>query len=158
MAKPGEWRTGHYAKPTNDNEYFELMAKVIFSSGLNWSVIEKKWPGIAQAFAGFDIDNVAAYEEPDLDRLMQNPDIIRNHPKLSAVVGNAREFQNVIAESGSFAKYLKQLRESGGEEALRKDISRRFGFMGKGTTVIFLWSAGEELPKAHAEWDERHKA
>ena len=40
---------------------------------------------------------------------------------------------------------------------MREEISKRFAFLGKGTTVIFLFSVGEKLPKAIAEWQARHK-
>ncbi len=87
---------------------------------------------------------------------MQNTDVIRNRPKITAIITNAREFQAIIDELGSFKAYLASLREKGGEVALREQIAKRFAFMGKGTTVIFLLSVGEDLPEATKEWHSRH--
>jgi 3-methyladenine DNA glycosylase Tag len=156
MPKPSEWQHHKVDKPIGDNDYFERMSRVIFMSGLNWATIEKKWPGIRDAFDGFDIAKVADYDEAKMAALMENPAVIRNRPKIQAVVSNAREFQAVADESGSFEKYLGSLRAKG-EEAEKAEIAKRFAFMGKGTTVIFLYACGEDMPKAHAEWESRHK-
>jgi 3-methyladenine DNA glycosylase Tag len=47
-------------RPTDDNSYFENMCRVIFQAGLNWHVIDNKWPTTRKAFANFDINKVAA--------------------------------------------------------------------------------------------------
>jgi DNA-3-methyladenine glycosylase I len=141
-------------KPDSDNEYFERMSRVIFMAGLNWATLTKKWPGIREAFADFDIAAVAEFDEPQIEALMKNPDVIRNLPKIRAIIKNAQTFQEITAEHGSFANYLKSL---DGEDELRMTIAKRFAFMGKGTTVIFLFSVGEDLPKASAEWQARHQ-
>jgi 3-methyladenine DNA glycosylase Tag len=144
-------------KPTSDNEYLERMSRVIFMAGLNWRTLEKKWPGIQQAFANFDVATVAGFAEPELDALMTNPAVIRNLPKLRAIVANAGEMQTIAKDHGSFATYLADLRQRGGEAGLREAVSKRFAFLGKGTTVIFLFSVGEDLPEATCEWEARHQ-
>jgi 3-methyladenine DNA glycosylase Tag len=146
----------HADKPTTDHDYFERMSRVILVSGLNWRTLEKKWPGIRKAFANFDINKVARFQEPEIEDLMANSDVIRNLPKIRAIVANACEFQAVAKEHGSFAHYLAQLRQSGGESGLRDVISKRFAFLGKSTTVIFLFSVGEDLPEAAKEWEAKH--
>jgi DNA-3-methyladenine glycosylase I len=157
MPKPDDWHSHKVERPSSDNEYFERMSRVIFMSGLNWATLEKKWPGIKAAFHGFDIDTVAALSDRDVDELMQNPDVIRNRPKLTAILQNAREFQAVHDEYGDFARYLDLLRQDGGEESLKTEVAKRFAFMGKGTTVIFLFSVAEPMPESTKEWEQRHK-
>jgi 3-methyladenine DNA glycosylase Tag len=147
----------HVAKPTTDRDYFERMSRVILVSGLNWRTLEKKWPGIKKAFANFDIKRVAGFEEPEIEALMANPEVIRNLPKIRAIVANAAEFQAIANEHGSFARYLAELRRSGGETGLRAAVSKRFAFLGKGTTVIYLFSVGEDLPEAAKEWEAQHQ-
>jgi 3-methyladenine DNA glycosylase Tag len=147
----------HIDRPANDNGYFEAMSRVIFMSGLNWRTLEKKWPGITTAFANFDINEVARFEEPEIEALMANPDVIRNSPKIRAVVANAGEMQAIAREYGGFASYLADLRKRGGEAGLREAVSARFAFLGKGTTVIFLFSVGEDLPEAKKEWEAQHQ-
>jgi DNA-3-methyladenine glycosylase I len=156
MPNPSDWRSHHVEHPQSDNDYFERMSRVVFMSGLNWKTLEKKWPGIKTAFAGFDIETVSHFDEAKIDALMANPDVIRNLSKIKAIVSNAEEMDKVIQEYGSFERYLERLQDDGGEDGLRSEISKRFAFMGKGTTVIFLYSVGLELPKASEEWQDRH--
>lgn len=156
MPKPSDWQQHKIDKPKNDTEYFERMCRVIFMAGLNWRTLDNKWPGIKKAFDNFDIDKVAAYQEPEIDDLMNNTDVIRNLPKIRAIVANAKTMQNIAAEYGSFEKYLDGLSKQG-EDVMRSTIEKQFAFLGKGTTVIFLFSVGQKLPKAHAEWGARHK-
>ncbi len=152
-----DWKHHKLEKPKNDDEYFERMSRVIFMAGLNWRVLEKKWPGIKKAFGGFNVDKLAKFLEPEIEELMMNPDVIHNLAKIRAVVANAKEIQKIAAEYGSFQKYLAALRLGGGEDKLRDELSKRFAFLGKGTTVIFLFAVGEDLPKAVKEWRARHK-
>ncbi len=157
MPKP-EWRMHHkVTKPKDDNEYFERMCRVILAAGLNWQVLEKKWPGIRTAFADFNIDKVARFQEPEIEELMMNPAVIRNLAKIRAIVKNAQEVQAVVAEHGSFENYLTSLRRDGGEAGLRQAVSKRFAFLGTGTTVIFLFGVGQDMPDATKEWQARHQ-
>ena len=58
-------------RPPNDNAYFENMIRVIFQAGLNWRVIDNKWPAIKKAFANFDIDKAASFTNADVEHLMK---------------------------------------------------------------------------------------
>ncbi len=155
MPKSSDWQHYKIEKPKDDNEYFERMSRVIFMAGLNWRTLEKKWPGIKKAFGNFNIAKVAKFQEMEIEELMMNPDVIRNLPKIRAIVANAKEMQSIAGEHGSFENYLKEL-SKGGEDNLREQVSKRFAFLGKGTTVIFLFSVGQDLPKATKEWQGRH--
>ena len=124
-------------------------------SGLNWRTLEKKWPGIQTAFASFNIDAVAEFQEPEIEALMRNPAVIRNLAKIRAVVANAQTMQQIAREHGSFEHYLSELKQSGGEDAMRDTLRKRFAFLGKGTTGIFLYAVGEEMPKAIKEEEAR---
>ncbi|HSX36726.1 MAG TPA: hypothetical protein VLG13_01220, partial [Patescibacteria group bacterium] len=73
-----------------------------------------------------------------------------------AIIANAKEMQAIAKEYGSFADYLETLRKDGGEDGQVVALSKRFAFLGKGTTVIFLFAVGQDMPKAAAEWQERH--
>lgn len=158
MPKPDEWMKRHkIKKPKDDNEYLERMSRVILASGLNWRVIENKWPGIKKAFAGFDIKKVSKFQELEIEELMMNPDVIRNLAKIRAIVADAKTIKELSKEHGSFAKYLEALDKTGGEDLMKEDVSKQFAFLGKGTTVIFLFAVGCNLPKATKEWQARHK-
>ena len=132
--------------PKNDKGYFEEMTKAVFRSGMKWEVVDKNWPGFKKAFANFSVQKVARFDEPELARLMKDEGIIRNHKKVMATLINAREFLSIRKEYGSFAAYLKSARQEG-EEALGKELGKRFAFMGASTTLFFLRAVGEKMPE-----------
>ena len=130
MKQGRSWDMAHHPpmpRPKNDDGYFEEMSKMVFRAGLNWSVIEKKWPDIKRALARFSIDAVARFGDSDIDRLLKNDGMIRSAKKISGVIANAQAMQQVRQEYGSFAKYLHAVKAKG-EEALLKDLRKRFAF------------------------------
>ena len=142
-------------RPKNDDGYFEEMSKVVFRAGLNWSVIEKKWPDIKRAMANFSIDTVAQFNDSDIDRLLKDDGMIRSAKKISGVVSNAQVMQQVQQEFGSFQTYLQAVKAQG-EEALLKDLRKRFAFLGESTSIMFLFGVGEEMPQTLQKMREMH--
>lgn len=140
-------------RPQNDDGYFEEMSKMVFRAGLNWSVIEKKWADIRRAFANFSIDTVAQFNDADIDRLLKDEGMIRSAKKISGVVANAQAMQRVRQEFGSFAQYLQATKQAG-EEALLKDLRKRFAFLGESTSLMFLYGVGEEMPQTMQKMHE----
>ncbi len=55
--------------PSSLADYLEVMTRGVFLSGISWRVVEAKWPGIREAFMGFDPDKVASFGERELDQL-----------------------------------------------------------------------------------------
>jgi DNA-3-methyladenine glycosylase I len=129
-------------KPKNDNAYFEVMARSIFVAGLNWDMVDKKWPGIKNAFDGFSVNKVAEFGEKKIKELLQDPGIIRNRAKVEAIVHNAKRFQAIHQEHGSFAAYLEWLK---GKKKIDMpdELALDFKRLGKGTARVFLYSVGE---------------
>jgi DNA-3-methyladenine glycosylase I len=70
--------------------HLERLTLEAFQSGLSWRTILLKRPAFREAFAGFDADQVAAYDERDVARLMADAGIVRNGAKVSAAITNAR--------------------------------------------------------------------
>jgi DNA-3-methyladenine glycosylase I len=129
------------------SDYLAALSIAVFEPGLNWRVVESKWPGITEAFDGFDVPTVAAYSPADEDRLLADPRVIRNHRKIEAVVHNAREMLALEGEGGGFARYL---RSKGSYEELAADLKARFSFLGDTGTYHFLYVVGEPVPS----WDD----
>jgi DNA-3-methyladenine glycosylase I len=136
-------------RPATDREYFENMTRCIFQGGLNWQMIANKWPNFKEAFNGFDIDKVAAYGPDDVARLRGDEGIIRNRQKIEATIRNAEEFKRIVAEHGSFQKWLDSLDKGSNYDYVVKRLKSRFKRVGPGTAHIFLWSVGEPI-----EYDE----
>src|SRR5438105_10105492 len=73
-----------------ESAMFEALTLGVFEVGLSWSIVFGKRDGFRRAFHGFDIARVAAMTSRDVDRLQQDPSIIRNRGKIKATVDNAR--------------------------------------------------------------------
>ena len=74
--------------------------------GLNWTMMLHKREVFRACFAGFDFDAVAAFGPEDVERILEAPGMIRSRRKVEAIIGNARCFQRVREEFGSFDAYL----------------------------------------------------
>lgn len=75
---------------------YERMTLEAFQSGLAWITILRKRPGFRAAFADFDPEQVAAFDDADVARLMADTGIVRNRAKIEAAIANAR----VVADLG----------------------------------------------------------
>jgi len=68
---------------------YERLSLEAFQSGLSWITILRKRDGFRRAFAGFDPEIVARFDETDVTRLMSDPAIVRNRAKINATIANA---------------------------------------------------------------------
>ena len=73
-----------------ESAHLERLTLEAFQSGLSWRTILLKRPAFREAFAGFDADRVASYDEQDVARLMSDAGIVRNRAKVDAAITNAR--------------------------------------------------------------------
>lgn len=88
-----EWGTPLHG----DRPIYEKITLEGFQAGLSWITILRRRETFRAAFAGFDIDTVAAFDERDVDRLMNDPGIIRNRAKVDAAISNARVVRELVA-------------------------------------------------------------
>ncbi|MFB0558458.1 MAG: DNA-3-methyladenine glycosylase I [Candidatus Bathyarchaeia archaeon] len=140
-------------RPETDREYFENLTRCIFQAGLSWQLMARKWPDFQRAFHNFDIANVAAYGADDIKRLSEDQGIIRNKQKIIATIHNAREFERIAREQGSFKAWLDTIDKSGNYDRVVKRLRSRLKRVGLSTAHIFLWSVGEPIeydPTVHA--------
>lgn len=72
-----------------DDRWLAQMAKGIFQAGISWSVVEAKWPGIEEAFHGFDPGRVSMIEGDAFDALLSDSRVIRSGAKIAAIRDNA---------------------------------------------------------------------
>jgi DNA-3-methyladenine glycosylase I len=86
--------------------HLERLTLEAFQSGLAWRTILLKRPAFRDAFAGFDAERVAAYDERDVDRLMADAGIVRNLAKVNAAITNARATMS-LRESGGLAAFIE---------------------------------------------------
>jgi DNA-3-methyladenine glycosylase I len=142
--KPPEW---WYRKkrPESDEAYFENMTRVIFQAGLNWHVIDKKWPTTKKAFEQFSISKVAGFTDKDVQRLLKDEGIVRNKSKVCATIQNAAEFQAIKKQHGSFQKYLDHLDKTNNYADVVKALTKRFKHLGPSSASLFLYTVGEKI-------------
>ncbi len=89
-----------------DARWLASMAEGIFQTGLAWTVVRGKWPGIEEAFEGFDVDRVAMMSEDWFDALIADTRIIRSAPKVRAIQQNAVFIREVASEAGGFGRKI----------------------------------------------------
>ena len=143
--KTPDWWCREGKRPESDDAYFENMCRIIFQAGLNWSVIDKKWPETKKAFDNFSLDKVAKFTDEDLERLLMDKGIVRNRGKVQAIILNARKFKEIQEQFGSFQKYLKSLDTSNNYAGVVKQLSIRFKWLGPPSASLFLYTVGENI-------------
>lgn len=90
----------------DDRKQFEYLMLEAMQCGLSWDIVLKKREIFRSCFHRFDYDVIAAYGENDIDRIMNTEGMIRSRRKIEAVINNARRFQEIRREFGSFSNYL----------------------------------------------------
>ncbi|MDA1257693.1 MAG: DNA-3-methyladenine glycosylase I [Chloroflexi bacterium] len=134
-------------------DYLDVMSRAVLQSGISWRVVESKWPGIREAFHGFDAASVAGMDEAELEEVANDTRVIRNRRKLAAVVTNAQRMIELEDEHGSFKNYLRAGNDFGDTVTrMRKD----FKFLGEMGCYYMLYVVGEKVPD-HDEWEASRK-
>ncbi len=137
----------------DDRRQFEFLILEGAQAGLSWSTILNKREGYREAFADFDVENVARFDRRKVERLMQFPGIVRNRLKIESAIGNAKAVLKLQDELGCCRSHLwsfvggkpivnswtemKQVPATSAEsDALSKDLKKR-GFKFVGSTIIY---------------------
>ena len=169
------YHDAEWGVPVHDDvTLFELLTLEGAQAGLSWETILRKREGYREAFAAFDPARVARFTPARIERLLENPGIVRHRLKLESTVRNARAFLAVQREFGSFDAYLwrfvggapringwKTMKQvpvrSAESDALSKDLRRRdFRFVG--TTICYAYMQAVGLVNDHVTTCFRHSA
>src|SRR6266550_5737781 len=94
------WGTRTYDEPA----MFEALTLGVFEVGLSWSIVFGKRDAFRTAFLGFDVAEVAAMTDRDVDRLTKDASIIRNRGKIQATVDNARAMRAASPNLATLAR------------------------------------------------------
>jgi DNA-3-methyladenine glycosylase I len=149
-----EYHDREWGVPSHDDrKHFEFLVLEGAQAGLSWSIVLRKREGYRRTFSEFDPAKVARYTEKRIQKLIQDPAIIRNRMKIESAVRNARAFLAVQEEFGSFDAYSwrfvdgrprwnrwkasRQIPVTSPEsDAFSRDLKGR-GFRFVGSTVIY---------------------
>ncbi len=149
----------------DDRKHFEFLILEGAQAGLSWLTILKRREGYRKAFANFDPEIVARYDDKKIAELLLDPSIIRNRLKVHAAVNNAQRFLEVQKEFGTFNHYIWQFvgnktiqnqrrsikevpPETPESRALSADLKKR-GFKFVGPTVIYAHMQATGLVNDH---------
>ena len=159
-------RTYHdeeWGRPVADD--FQLFEKIClegFQSGLSWLTILRKRENFRAAFADFDFNEIARFDDDSLTRLLENAGIVRHRGKIEATINNASRAQEIVDEFGSLAAYIWQWEPASPEphigkgsyshpvpsitrtsQLLSKDLKNRgWKFFGPTTAYAFMQAMG----------------
>ncbi len=165
------WSTGHddlldyhdheWGRPTTDpNRLFEKICLEGFQSGLSWLTILRKREAFRAAFADFDVERVAGFDDADVERLLGDAGIIRHRGKIEATINNAKRARELIEADGSLVDWIWSWAlvdpervdgpdgptiptATGRSTALAKELkSRGWRFFGPTTAYAFMQSEG----------------
>lgn len=144
-----------FSVPNFEDEYlFEILVLVNFRTGLSWEIMLKKREAFREAFDGFDVEEIANYDDEKIEELLSNEDIIRNRNKINAVINNAQVFIEIQKEHGIFYEYIKTftngeifhergLTESELSRDMVKDLKKRgIKYLGPVTMYSYLQTVG----------------
>ncbi len=163
-----EWGVPVY----DDRQLFEFLVLEGAQAGLSWLTILRKRAAYREAFGGFDPHKVARYTSKHLERLLENPGIVRNRRKLESAIRNARAFLGVANEFGSFSAYQWQFVEGRPivnhwrdqrevpastplSDAFSRDLRQR-GFSFVGTTIVYAHMQAVGMVNDHLTSCFRH--
>lgn len=90
----------------DDKKMFEFIILESAQAGLSWYTILKRREGYKKAFANFDVNTVANFNNEKIEELMLDSSIIRNRLKIQAAISNAKIFIEIQKEFGSFCSYI----------------------------------------------------
>ena len=90
----------------DDRHMFEHLTLECLQCGLSWDLMLKKRDIFRKCFDDFDFEKIAAYDDADVDRIMNTEGMIRSPRKINAVINNARCWLKVREEFGTFCDYI----------------------------------------------------
>jgi len=139
----------------DDHRLFEKLCLEGFQSGLSWLTILRKREAFRRVFAEFDFARIARFGSRHVERMLQDPAIVRHRGKIESTIGNARRALDLVEEFGSVSAYVwryeppdRKSRAAGKGPsveavALSKDLKTRgFTFVGPTTVYAFMQAMG----------------
>ena len=139
----------------DESALFEALTLGVFEAGLSWSVVFGKRDAFRSAFHDFDPEQVAAMTESDIDRLVQDPSIIRNRAKVRATVENARAMRSASPSLAALARAYESTRQraprsiadlptstSQADALAKQSKAQGFRFVGPTSVYAFMQNVG----------------
>ena len=153
----------------DSRELWETLMLEGFQAGLSWQTVLHKREGFRSAFHSFDPKKVARMTQPDVERLMQDPKIIRARLKIIATIQGAKIFNEMEHKGEDFSAWVwalhgKQTKNVGPtptETEKSRDISKALkkrGFKFVGPTIVYAWMQAVGMVDDHSAECFRRKS
>jgi DNA-3-methyladenine glycosylase I len=164
-----EWGVPNY----DDQHLFEMLILEGAQAGLSWITILKKREGYRKTFDQFNAEKIAKYTDKKLEKILLNPEIVRNRLKIYSVRSNARCFLEIQKEYGSFSNYIWQFVNGKPiknkwkklvdipvstleSDVMSKDLKKR-GFKFIGSTICYAYMQAVGMVNDHETGCFRYK-
>ena len=96
-----------YGVPIRDDAHLlKWLVIELNQAGLSWDLVLKRERSFEDAYRGFEVETIAAFDEDDIERLLGDPGVIRHRGKIEAAIANARRVLDLRDSHGSFAEWL----------------------------------------------------
>ena len=141
---------------------WEMLMLEGFQAGLAWIIILRKREAFRKAFKNFDPRKVARFTEADIQRLLQDPGIVRSRAKIEATIEGARIYLGMQKAGEDFSRFVwsfvdgRPLQNTGPTQAktpLAEEISKALkkrGFKFVGPTIVYAWMQAVGMVNDHA--------
>src|SRR5262249_41680404 len=142
---------------------WEMLMLEGFQAGLSWITVLKKREAFRKAFKGFDPEKVARFAEKDIERLLDEPAIIRSRANIEATIAGARPYRDMEMAGENFADFCwsftndKVLRGDGKHAPTETELSHQIskalkkrGFKFVGPTIVYAWMQAVGIVNDHA--------
>jgi DNA-3-methyladenine glycosylase I len=163
-----EWGVPVY----DDRKLFEFLVLDAFQAGLSWKTILHKRENFRRAFEDFEPQTIARFSQKKVEKLLQDPGIIRNRLKITATVTNAQKFLEIQKKEGSFSNYIWKLTGGKPVDGKRKSLShmpaktllsdqmskelKKAGFKFVGSTICYAFMQAAGMVNDHLIHCFRH--
>ncbi len=156
-----EYHDSEWGVPLYDDQaLFECLLLEGAQAGLSWYIILKKRETYRKAFAGFNPNTMAGFRQARIERLLDNPGIVRHRGKVEAFINNARVYLDMCAAGIVWNEYLWGFVDgcpqnnhwndisripvkTPASEAMSRDLKKRgFKFVGATTCYAFMQAVG----------------
>ncbi len=138
----------------SDDQFFEVLTKVVFYTGFSRKVVESRWPAFQTAFSSFRIDEVLSYDAVMVEQLLQHDShIVRNARKVHATIKNAGVCRELSQLHGSMADYCARLVDIGEDQGV-KLLQESFYLIGESAArslwkeLFFPGGSGEDFSRS----------
>lgn len=150
----------------DDAYLFEMLILELFQAGLSFECVLNKREHFKAVYDNFDVNKVSLYDDNKINELMNNKNIIRNKLKIKASINNAKIFNSIKNEYGSFHNYLKMFTNdkviyennkttSKLSDAISNDLRNR-GMKFIGSTIIYSYLQAIGIINSHDDSCYKH--